>query len=116
MSAATRLMAEVIKEFREVHPDITSTAMLAFLYVAENEGTAQVDVARSLNVTKSAITRIIDLMTKRGRGKVEGLDLISQQEDPTNRTLRTLHLTQKGKGLVKKINNSVKRTATKGAL
>jgi len=88
----------------EVAPDITVQRLLILLAVHFNEGMSQKELLETLDGTSiPALSRnLADLSAFTSR-KCEGPGLIELRTDAMNLRLRRVHLTPKGKALVRKV-------------
>ena len=104
-------LINVLDEFRILHSDIQSQAMLTFLYIAEwNEYPDPVyvrDIAEAVGVPSATASRNVTLLTK-GTMRQRGLDLVIATEDPMFRTRKILTLTTKGKKLAQRLKARMK--------
>jgi DNA-binding MarR family transcriptional regulator len=79
--------------------DASLSSYAVFWCVADNEGTTQVEVARRTGLSAKTVSRVISLLgeTKQGRG------WIRQEFDATDRRIRRLSLSRKGKNVHRKL-------------
>jgi DNA-binding MarR family transcriptional regulator len=73
--------------------DASLSSYAVFWCVADNQGTTQVDVARRTGLSPKTVSRVISLLgeTRQGRG------WIKQDFDATDRRIRRLKLSRKGR-------------------
>jgi len=79
--------------------DASLSSYAVFWAVADNEGTTQVEVARRTGLSAKTVSRVISLLgeTRQGRG------WIRQEFDATDRRIRRLSLSRKGKNVHRKL-------------
>lgn len=79
--------------------DASLSSYAVFWCVADNEGTTQVQVARCTGLSAKTVSRVISLLgeTRQGRG------WIKQEFDPTDRRIRRLTLSRKGRNVHDKL-------------
>lgn len=99
-------LIHVIDEFRMLHPDIQSQAMLSFIYIAMwselDEPVYIKDVAEAVGVPSATASRNVTLLTK-GTYRLNGLGLVTTHEDPLYRTRKIIKLTSVGKKLANRL-------------
>jgi len=71
---------------------LTSRQAATLLHVARAEGQSQLRLARTLRIAPSRVVSLVDELEQRG--------LLVRRGDPTDRRVRTLRLTVKGKAIV----------------
>jgi len=88
--------------------DASLSSYAVFWCVADNEGTTQVEVARRTGLSAKTVSRVISLLgeTKQGRG------WIRQEFDPTDRRIRRLSLSRKGKNVHRKLLDDISEFTT----
>jgi len=88
--------------------DASLSSYAVFWCVADNEGTTQVEVARRTGLSAKTVSRVISLLgeTKQGRG------WIRQEFDPTDRRIRRLSLSRKGKSVHRKLLDDISEFTT----
>jgi len=88
--------------------DASLSSYAVFWCVADNEGTTQVEVARRTGLSAKTVSRVISLLgeTKQGRG------WIRQEFDPTDRRIRRLSLSRKGKNVHRKLLDDMSEFTT----
>lgn len=79
--------------------DASLSSYAVFWCVADNEGTTQVEVARRTGLSAKTVSRVISLLgeTRQGRG------WIRQEFDASDRRIRRLSLSRKGKKVHRKL-------------
>jgi len=75
---------------------LTSAEARALLYVGANPGIVQGRLAELLEVQPIALTRVIDTLEADG--------CVERRNSPTDRRVRLLHLTPRGRGLARRLN------------
>jgi DNA-binding MarR family transcriptional regulator len=81
---------------------------LLFVLVAQNEGSSQATFEKALGISRSAISRGAARLSHYGWNNKPGLDLIDMREDPTDRRYKVLHLTPKGRLLIRQIMGAIR--------
>ncbi len=91
--------------------DASLSSYAVFWCVADNEGTTQVEVARCTGLSAKTVSRVISLMgeTRQGRG------WIRQEFDPSDRRIRRLSLSRKGKSVHRKLLEDINAFAAERA-
>jgi len=96
-----------LKELHDIDPSMAVTTALALVEVAYQhpEPVSSLDISQMLDIDYSGPTRIMDLLTDRGRkGRAkEGLGLVTDYADEEDRRRRLYALTDKGKRAVKRL-------------
>jgi DNA-binding MarR family transcriptional regulator len=79
--------------------DASLSSYAVFWCVADNEGTTQVEVARRTGLSAKTVSRVISLLgeTRQGRG------WILQEFDASDRRIRRLSLSRKGRKVHRKL-------------
>jgi DNA-binding MarR family transcriptional regulator len=95
--------AAFIELFREMHPEFPPQTMLAFLFIAGNEGCTMVELAEALKVSPAAAGRNAILLCTKYNGKT-GYGLVDIDVDLTDTRVRRLHLSPKGITFLKRLN------------
>ena len=80
---------------------LTRSQWRVVAYVSRMPGISQSELAASLECSRMAITSLLDRM--------QGKELIERREVAGDRRVRSVHLTAKGKALVKKMNRTAIR-------
>ena len=106
MKDSLNKLIHVIDEFRMLHPDIQSQAMLSFIYIAmwaeRDEPIYVKDIAEAVGVPSATASRNVTLLTK-GTPRLKGLGLVVTHEDPMYRTRKVITLTAVGKKLAERL-------------
>ena len=97
-TAATKLY-RAASRLRDLHVDMTISQLQLLCLVADNPGTTQAQVFKTLAQSDSAVSRNIALLTDIGTRYRAGLDLIKVEVNPEDRRERWLTLTLKGERL-----------------
>jgi len=95
--------ADFIELFREMNPEFPPQTMLAFLFIADNEGCTMSELADALRVSRPAAGRNAVLLCTKYNGKT-GFGLVDIEVDLTDTKQRTLHLSSKGQTFLKRLN------------
>lgn len=98
--------SKAVDLFRQLHPEVTANQIMAFLWIAQNEGKYSLDMQKPLRVSKATAARLLDVLTNRGRGeKAKGMGLVYQVEASNDRRHKELWLTKEGQMLLKKLES-----------
>lgn len=96
-----------LKELHALDPSMAVTTALALVEVTYQhpEPVSSLDISKLLDIDYSGPTRIMDLLTDRGRkGRAkEGLGLVMDYADEDDRRRRLYALTEKGKRAMKRL-------------
>lgn len=93
---------------RDRHVDMTLQQAMVFLYVAAHPGIAQRELFKALEVSDSAASRNLALLSDIGNRGLPGLDIVTMKVNPIDRRERLLDLTAKGKRLLADIMEDLK--------
>ena len=80
---------------------LTRSQWRVMAYVSRTPGISQTELAASVECSRMAITSLLDRM--------QGKGLVERREVEGDRRVRSLHLTNKGKALVKRMNKTAVR-------
>ena len=96
--------------FRAVHPNISLTHVIAFFYVAENEGLSITELGDALSTTIATASRTARALYEKGRPSAlpPGLGLVESQPHPEIANARPLHLTALGADLRDRIDGVIR--------
>jgi len=72
---------------------------MAFLYVAARPDITQRELLKVLDATDSVVSRAMAVISHVGAGGVDGLNLITMEEDPKDRRQKLLRLSRAGEKL-----------------
>lgn len=90
----TQVISELVRSLRD---DELSLAQVATLHMLMESGSMRVlEVAERLSLSPSSSSRMIDALAQR--------DLVSREEDPSDRRARILGLTKRGRELAERMN------------
>lgn len=89
--------------------DASLSSYAVFWCVAHNEGITQVEVSRDTGVSAKTVSRVISLLgeTSGGRG------WIRQDSDPSDRRVRRLYLTRRGREVHRRLIEDLRALAGK---
>ena len=90
---------------REIYGDMTLNHAVVLSLVAANPGISQREIMDQTGLTDGSTSRIVALLSEYGNRGTGPFHLIEMRPDPNDRRYKTLHLTQKGRGLFTKITN-----------
>ena len=97
-------LLQVIEAIRVEDPEMTSTVISVFLYVASHEGCHKQAIEEDLGISTSNSSRAADwLLDKKTLRKSGNVGLIVKEKDPSNNRRITYELSGKGKALVSKL-------------
>lgn len=99
-------LRDAVTEVRKIDPEMPSQILLAFLWIAQHEGTNQTKMREALNLSISQTSRI----SLRLSDLTGGLGLVTMTIDPDHRSHRQLWLTPNGKRLVGKLQQHLEGT------
>jgi DNA-binding MarR family transcriptional regulator len=99
--------------FRAHHPNVNLMQILAFFYVAENEGLSITELGAALGTTIATASRTARALYEEGRPAAlpPSLGLISSQYHPDIANARPLHLTESGVALRDRIEAVIRLAA-----
>jgi len=90
----SRLYVQRFEQRAVVH-GLTLPQCRVLIYLENNEGTSQVQLAEFTDIEPMSLVRILDRM--------EAEDLVERRNDPSDRRARSLYLKAKAKALISKI-------------
>ena len=96
--------ARLSKVVDALHPRLDLGALLVFLELMKGEEFTQAALAEQLDVTQATISRRISTLSNLGG---DTLNLLELREDPSDRRVKMLRLTAKGRRLARKIASAV---------
>lgn len=102
-------LIKVLKAFKVLHPEATVSQLLFFLMIRPDGVTHTSEAITAAALQKGAVSRIVDVLTTRGRGKTPGLGLIEDREDPADRRYKIILMTPKGLEFYKQIDNTLSK-------
>ena len=104
---STSKIADVIgllEEFRQIKNTFNVNEMLTFFAVSLYDDPSVAEVSKRLGIPPMSVSRhALNLSSGTKRTKTSGVGLIERYEDPNNRLLTRLRLTEKGRDLLSKI-------------
>lgn len=101
---------ELNRKLKKSGLDVSSDQWTVLMFLSDNNGPTQTDLAQKLYKDRANLTRILDLMEKN--------QLVERQRSSTDRREYNVFITEKGKSLIpelKLIGDSVMEKALKGA-
>jgi len=106
----TDKLISAIQILREISPSMTLNQALVFLEVARRDGIENLEVRKRTGMPHPTISHVVAALSptsyhKKNGKNVEGLDLVIQEENFEDGRAKNLHLTEKGKQIINKINN-----------
>lgn len=100
-----------LEEFRKLDSEMQAQTMLAFLYIAQNEGSQTPvtvrDVGERLGITSASASRNVAALSKWHRHGKMGHDLVEAYENPERRIEKFIRLTPKGKRVLQTIEELI---------
>ena len=99
MSVFDNLFRALVR-LRDLHDDMTVVQLQIICLVASNPNITQAELYRRLDVTDSAISRNIALLSDIGSRTRDGLGIIRLHINPNDRRERILEVTKKGERLL----------------
>ena len=100
-----RRAKEVTREvFKDHHFDVTVDQWIILKRISEEDGISQVDIANSTFKDPAAVTRMLDILSKKG--------LIARRPRIEDRRVFGIHFTEEGKLLVEKMTPLVQELRT----
>lgn len=91
-----------LKVFRNVNGEFPLHYMIALIEIANNEGMSLTELAKKTNLTLSTVSRIVGALSDyRANGKP--YELVDLRISKTERRRKELHLTTKGRSLLKRL-------------
>jgi len=113
---ALHVASEVLQMFRQLSADkldkqdVPPNLVVVFAAVAANPGRSLKELQEVTNLGQAVMSRSISLL---GRGKpaigINGLGLVSTEEDPTNYSRKIVSLTPEGEALLREIDEQLGR-------
>ncbi len=94
---------EVVNFLTVLDKEVPLQVIRCFTYIASHDGCHKLAMEQDLEMMVAAGSRNTDWLSDKHRFKKPGLGLIRKERDPTDRRQITLHLTDKGKDLAKRI-------------
>lgn len=101
---------ELNRKLKKSGLDVSSDQWTVLMFLSDNNGPTQTDLAQKLYKDRANLTRILDLMEKN--------QLVERQRSSTDRREYNVYITEKGKSLIpelKLIGDSVMEKALNGA-
>ena len=101
-------LLQAIEAIRVEDPEMTSTVISVFLYVASHEGCHKQAIEEDLGISTSNSSRAADwLLNKKTLRKSGEVGLITKEKDPSNNRRITFTLTEKGIALANKLIDTI---------
>lgn len=107
--ARLNLLIKAVEDLRNVYADMTLNQLQVLLLIAANPGITQRQIMEETGLPDSSTSRIVSIMGKfgnRGTGPFNLIDLVPSE---TDRRYKGLHLTKKGRALVEKLVDHLRR-------
>jgi DNA-binding MarR family transcriptional regulator len=101
---------EALELFRSIHPDIWVSAIVAFLYICENEGINVRELAYVTGMTDATASRTIRALagTSFDRALPPRLDLVAIHENPVDGRGRLIYLSDRGRQLQARLDGIIR--------
>ena len=94
----------LLDEFRKIKTTFNVNEMLTFFAVSLYDEPSVIEVSKRLGIPPMSVSRhALNLSSGTKRTKSSGAGLIERYEDPENRLITRLKLTEKGRELLSKI-------------
>lgn len=108
-SAELRTVIRVLETFQSVDPDITLPSMLAFCYIAEDDGQSgnQNKMEHRLGMSGATASRATSHWLKWKRPRVAGVDMVVSEVDPDDRRYKLLYLNHRGQAFLTKLKEAI---------
>lgn len=90
----------VLDELRKQHNTMCCHTAAVLIYIAMHPGSTTADIAAATGLAQASISRNTMELGKMNRRKQPGMNLVSDQEDPTERRRKIYFLTPKGQRVV----------------
>ena len=94
--------AHALDLMREVYPDLTLNSAATFVRFAVKPGSGQAEASNEMNLPKTTVSRIVQLLGDKGTRAAPGLGLLSKTFGDDERS-RAVQPTPKGVELARKI-------------
>jgi hypothetical protein len=98
-----------LEQFRAVHPGANLTQILAWLYIAENEGLTVTELSHALGTTVATASRTVRGLYPQGHPEAlaPALGVVEPRLDPAIPNARLLYLAPEGVRLGRRIDELV---------
>ena len=98
-----------LEQVRTLHPGVNLTQMLAWLYIAENEGLSVTELSLALGTTVATASRTVRVLYGEGHSEALGpsVGLVEPRRNPSIPHARLLYLTPKGEQLRHRIDELI---------
>jgi len=108
-SSELRTVIRVLDEFKAIDPDITLPSMLAYCYIAEEDGLSgnQKKMELRLDMSGATASRAAAHWFQWKRPRVPGHNMIVSEVDPEDRRYKLLYLNPRGQAFLKKLKAAV---------
>lgn len=110
-------LQRVVQEFRILDPEMQMQTALAFLYIAERDlkklTTTVGDVGEYLNLSSASASRNVGVLSRHAKSKW-GHELVLVTPNPERRNEKLLHLSPKGKALLKRLEGYIDVSSSTG--
>lgn len=105
----TRLIG-AIDDFRDASQNITGNQMVILLMIARKPLLTQAEIVKATGLSDATVSRICAVLSDRGLGTQKGCDLIEIRNIPGDYRIRGQILTHKGRRLIDKLREAMKRS------
>lgn len=102
-------LSDVIERLREVYPDMTLNQVSVLLNVASHPGITQRQIMENTGLADSSASRIVAILSEHGNRGTGPFHLIELHEGTEDRRIKELHLSKKGKDLVRDLTKAIAR-------
>jgi len=98
-------LLKAINLLRVLDREMPASVIATFLYVASHDNCHKQAMEEDINQTVASGSRNTDWLAQYHRLNKPGMNLITKEQDPTNRRRLVLRLTPKGKDLVNQLED-----------
>lgn len=105
---AARAALLMLKQFRDLSPNMPLSYVIAFLTVAEEEGESVNEYAGKLDISPTVMTRNLLDIGDRNRVKEAGLGLITAERDLYDLRRHNNRVTAKGRAMIHTITSALR--------
>ncbi|MDK1386301.1 winged helix DNA-binding protein [Sinorhizobium sp. 8-89] len=92
-----RQLISVVEEFRKLDPEIQAQTIMVFLRVVDRPGITMKELIQATGLASSSVSRNVAALSGTHRGGQPGHNLLRSYEDATDRRIKRVELTPKGR-------------------
>jgi len=93
---------EVLKELRQINPEIGIQTLSVFFLIAKEEGIGVMEIAEKLDISGASASRNVNLLSKDKKYGVKGFGLVVSDYDIHERRRKVVTLSPAGRALIKR--------------